>query len=143
MTTRDTSRTAYDQLRSTGQLKGQQERVLGSLVRYGASTSGELFHKMEIENVNAWRARITELQARGLIVETGQRKCKITGRLALVWEYSGRLVPLPAKGKNASTKELRELASRAVALLKREEGANSTVVSQWMASAKACGIKGA
>lgn len=113
MTTRETSREAYHQLVATGVLRGQQERVLSTLVRKGPSTSGELFAFMEIENVNAWRARITELQGRGLIVEVGQRKCKITGRTALVWDYSGRTKPLEAKHRTSS-KELRDLLKRAL-----------------------------
>lgn len=141
MTTRETSRTAYQQLLKTGQIRGQQGKALANIVAFGPCTSGELFFEMGIKNVNAWRARITELQSRGLIAETGQRKCKITGRLALVWEYTGRLAPLPPKGR-ISTKDLRELIARAVVLIKREERAGSVVVSQWMASAKACGFKG-
>lgn len=120
MTTRETSKRAYAELLASGAIRGQQERVLGSIVRRGPSTSGELLSWMEIENVNAWRARFTELQARGLIHEITQRECKITGRLAVVWDYTGRTKPLDAKrGHRIDGKAWKALAMDAIACLKR------------------------
>lgn len=113
MTTRQTSREAYEELCKSGKLRGQQEQVLASIVRYGASTSGELLAKMEIDNVNAWRARFTELQERGIIAESGQRTCKQSGRRGVTWRFTGRTKPLEVKHR-ASAKQLRALLQRVV-----------------------------
>lgn len=116
--TRQTSREAYEALVASGKLKGAQERVLASIVRYGASTSGEILAKMEIANVNAWRARFTELQARGLISETTVRPCKVTGRNAIVWDYTGRTKPLDVKkGHRVDGKAWKEIALEIVGAL--------------------------
>lgn len=112
MTTRETSREAYDQLVESGALKGKQAKALEQIVAHGPATSGEIIQRLG-PNVNLWRARFTELAARGLIVETGQRKCTVTGRTALVWEYSGRTKPLAPKHR-AGAKELRSLLKRVV-----------------------------
>jgi hypothetical protein len=106
--TRATSRESYRQLVESGALRGKQASALEAVVLWGPATSAEIIDKAQLgENVNLWRARFTELQARGLIVETGTRKCKITGRTALTWEYSGRTKPLdPNKGRGVSKKTL-------------------------------------
>lgn len=120
MTTRETSRIAYQQLVDSGQLKGRQAQALNATIKHGPATSAEIIDKDDLgENVNLWRARFTELQARGLIREVGQRKCKITGHLALVWEATGRSKPLDVKKghKAASVKELRAIAVEAIDLL--------------------------
>lgn len=96
--TRSTSREAFRQLVESGALKGKQRQVLEAVLEHGPATSAEIIRAGGLgENVNLWRARFTELHARGLIVEAGVRKCKITGRTALVWEYSERTKPLDAQ----------------------------------------------
>jgi len=111
MTTRKTSAKAYEELLASGKLRGHQERVLASIVRHGAGTSREILEWMDVGNINCWRARFTELQARGLIAEVTQRKCKVSGKLALVWEYTGRTKPLALKkGHRVDGKAWRKLA---------------------------------
>lgn len=140
MTTRETSRKAWQELCDSRQLKGKQAKVLEHLIGMGQATSGEVIANMREANVNLYRARFTELQARGLIVEVGTRPCKISGRMALVWEFSGRTKALVPKGRNAGSKELRELVTRAVSLLKSTEPP-AAAVSQWFASARHAGIR--
>lgn len=112
MTTQDTSRESYRILIASGQLRGQQAQALEAVTRHGPATSGEIIQTLG-PNVNLWRARFTELQGRGLIVEVGQRRCTITGRNAIVWQYSGRTKPLEAKHRTG-TKELRALLKRVI-----------------------------
>lgn len=132
--TRPTSREAYEHLVTNKLLVGKQALIIAELAT-GDATSGETIAAIEarlreaaqaapndlglarqlrsLRNVNAWRARFTELQARGLIVEAGERECAVTGRRALVWHFTGRTKPLKvtrvrrgAKAWRAVTMEL-------------------------------------
>jgi hypothetical protein len=102
MTTRKTSSEAYHYLINTNLLRGKQALIIERLAIFGDATSGEVVAALAAEhltdrslrNVNAWRARFTELQERGLIVEAGERECDVTGRRAIVWRFTGRTKPL-------------------------------------------------
>lgn len=96
--TRATSREAYRQLTESGAIKGKQAEILGCVVERGPATAAEVLEGTPHDrNRNLARARFTELQDRGLIIEVGARKCKITGRTALVWEATDRTKPLNSK----------------------------------------------
>lgn len=97
MTTRTTSRDAFHELVRTGQLIGKQALIMNLLTAHGDATSGEVLKTLRVRNVNAWRARFTELQARGLIVEVGQRKCAVSGRRCVVWHATDRTKPMDVK----------------------------------------------
>ncbi|HUS27589.1 MAG TPA: hypothetical protein VMZ53_03750 [Kofleriaceae bacterium] len=112
MTTQETSRESYRILIESGKLRGKQAQALEAVMRHGPATSGEIIQTLGT-NVNLWRARFTELQGKGLIVEVGQRKCTVTGRSAIVWQYSGRTKPLELQHR-AGTKQLRSLLQRVV-----------------------------
>lgn len=113
--TRDTSIAAYEHLIKTGQLKGQQQAIMAVLVALATgATSGEVISRLGHKNVNAWRARFTELAARGLIRETGTRKCGVTGRVCVVWRATDRTKPMNrTKGARSSgtAKAWREAAT--------------------------------
>lgn len=112
MTTRETSIESYKLLVESGALRGKQAQALEAIIKRGPATSAEIIQTLGA-NVNLWRARFTELQARGLITEVGTRKCSVTGRTALVWQYSGRTKPLAPKHR-ASAATLRALLKKAL-----------------------------
>lgn len=119
MTTRETSRAAYEQLVQSGQLVGKQRLVLDALIVCGPATSGEVLYAIgsaengpNVRNVNAWRARFTELADRGLIREIGERKCKITGRRGIVWGPTDRAKPLSAKRRPRAAERWQAMAHR-------------------------------
>ena len=124
MTTRETSLKAYQQLIDSGQLKGNQAKIAQAVIKLPDHTSGEICAALEIENVNAWRARFTELQERGLIQESGQRKCKVTGRTCVTWRYTDRTKPLKIKKRLTST-QLRDIAIDAIDLLYSHDAPNA------------------
>lgn len=140
MTTRETSREAYRQLVESGQLRGKQREALQAVVGYGGGTSAEIIAHSLGTNVNLWRARFTELAARGLIVEAGTRKCRITGKTAIVWEYSGRSKALPAQHRVGSAK-LRDLLKRAAKLLQAHGGGAATSAAELLDEVRAAGIR--
>lgn len=120
--TRATSREAYHELIASGALVGKQARVLGAIVDHGPGTSGEIIADAKLgANINLFRARFTELLAKGLIREVGQRVCKVSGRVGLVWEATDRTTPL--KSATASPKRgakaWRELALDTIGYLAR------------------------
>lgn len=105
-----TSQLAYEGLVASGQLKGKCMRVLNALVENGPATSGEVLNAYisGATNVNAWRGRFTELQARGLIRQIGERPCKISGRLCIVWAPTGRDTALDEGRKHVATSRAAE-----------------------------------
>jgi hypothetical protein len=117
MTTRKTSREAYEHLVNGNLLRGKQALIISWLV-LGDATSGETIEAIaaarpddrSLRNVNAWRARFTELQERGLIVEAGERESAITGRRAIVWRFTGRTKPLKRTRVRRGAKAWKALA---------------------------------
>jgi hypothetical protein len=104
--TRETSRKAYQELLASGKLKGQLADLLEDLVDMGpgGATIAETVDGTKYAvNLNLTRARFTDLMQRGLIREISTRRCKITGKQALVWEYTGRTKPLGDTRKHVKT----------------------------------------
>lgn len=120
MTTRTTSREAYEHLVMSGELLGKQARIMDRLTTVGDATSGEVLAALKVRNVNAWRARFTELQARGLIVEVGTRRCAVSGRTCVVWHATDRTKPMDvrrgARGQRGDG-AWREIAARLASML--------------------------
>lgn len=109
MVTASTSRAAFDDLVGSGQLVGKQKHLLKILMLTGPATSGEIIDQIgRVKNVNAWRGRFTELQARGLIRQVGERPCKISGRLCIVWAATGRDTALDEGRKHVATSRAAE-----------------------------------
>lgn len=119
--TKETSRKAYEYLVTSGLLKGNQALIAKAVVGEADRTSGEICAALGLDNVNAWRARFTELQERGLIVESGQRTCKISGRQGVTWRFTDRTKPLDIK-QRVSAKELRKLLKEALPYLDESTG---------------------
>jgi hypothetical protein len=144
-----TSRLAYEGLVASGQIKGKCMRVLNALVENGPATSGEVLNAYisGATNVNAWRGRFTELQARGLIRQIGERPCKISGRLCIVWAPTGRDTALDEGRKHVATsraaewqesaRQWRLIADRAIdVIVGSSEDAGAIVVAEYQALAK-------
>lgn len=140
MTTRETSRKAWEQMCASGVLNGRQRRALEYLIAMDTATSGEVIARMREPNVNLWRARFTELQARGLITEVGTRKCGVSGRSAIVWQFSGRTKPLEAQHRVGAA-QLRDLLKRAAKLLQAHGGGAATSAAELLEEVRAAGVR--
>lgn len=89
MTTQQTSIDAFITEKVSGRIAGRQLQVLRAVAACGQGTSAEILRAANLDaNRNLMRARFTELAAAGRIVEAGRRKCRITGRSAIVWRLS-------------------------------------------------------
>lgn len=126
--TRLTSIQAYEQLVKSGALVGQYAELLSLVVRHGEGTASEILKGSKFDkNRNLARARFTELKERGLIVETGQRACEVTGRNALTWEATNRTAPLvDTRNKSATSKrEILRIARDLTHFVMHEDKCNS------------------
>ena len=80
--TRETSRKAYLELVSNGRLGTMQYQVYTALERLGPATAQEL---VSAGTTGAWK-RLPELRDLGIVFEVGKRRCRVTGRTAIVWD---------------------------------------------------------
>lgn len=69
---------AFDEERS--KLNNRCQRILRVIEKCPDSTDRDILAELGQSDPNYVRPRITELIRRGLVVETGSRKCAISGR---------------------------------------------------------------
>lgn len=110
---RTTSAEAFRRASEAGAIVGKQAQIMGWLVEAGRTvTSAELLASRGVRNLNAWRARFTELAIKGAIRETGRRRCTISGLQAITWEVA----PWPwcARPPRATARDLLDRALKAL-----------------------------
>lgn len=104
----------------SGALEGRIAAALEAVIVHGPGTATEIIVAGKLgANRNLWRARFCELQERDLIREQAQRKCTVTGRLALVWAFTGRETPLHVPRRRGKAKAMIELAKSAIEQMAR------------------------
>ena len=115
MTIRETSIKAYRQIVAEGLLSRERLRVYQYVFHHGPVTSGEAFARMVKDTrspLSQSRARFTELRDMNVLREVGERKCKISGRMCIVWDVTKSLPgPLQEKECRLSKASLRVLRS--------------------------------
>ncbi len=79
---RQTSLQAYKSIKPG--LNYRQEMVLDAFERLGALTNLEISCALGLP-INQVTPRTNELVKKGLLFETGKRKCSVSGRNAIVW----------------------------------------------------------
>lgn len=101
-----TSIETFHHIRDNGLLSKRRFEVYQTVYMHGPMTSAEAFSIMNkanpLKNLTQSRARFTELQTMAVLKTIGERKCKITGRNALIWEVTDRLpikIDKPVKHK--------------------------------------------
>lgn len=110
---RQTSIEAWQRAKDAGILQRNQLIALQWIAEeLTPLTSGEILTSRGIRNVNGWRARITELAAIGAIREVGRRRCRVSGRLGIVWEVAPW--PWRAPTPRATTRDLLQRALTAL-----------------------------
>ncbi len=87
MTVTNTSLRAYYDIRASGKLGRRQYQVLENLryLRIATNTEVSVEAKLPINQVTP---RMLELRKAGLVVQEGQRACKITGRACKTWRVA-------------------------------------------------------
>jgi hypothetical protein len=110
-----TSAIALAQAEGSGKLNGRRFEVAKAFKEFGPGTSAEVLHRAGLaKNLNLMRARVTELADDGFLREIGERRCNVTRRLAIVWEYGS--FPPRKVGKTPSATKDELLAALASAL---------------------------
>lgn len=123
MTIRRTSREAYEEIAARGLLSEQRFAVYAALHRAGPSTSHELARWMDEQQVGQKETRamvsrrLPELRDSGVVVETRERACRVTGRTCIEWQTT---TALPSRlGARASSARVAAMR-RTIAELSRE-----------------------
>lgn len=105
-TIRTTSIEVYKFLEENGTLSAKRWEVYATVYNNGPMTSAEAIAKINegksIKSLTQSRARFTELRGMGLLKETGERVCKITGYNVIEWDVTDQL---PLKLEKAPTRK--------------------------------------
>jgi hypothetical protein len=95
---RQTSITAYNQIKEEGLLSERRWQVYDTLFNHGPCTANELakhFEKMNFllpGNVNLnIVTRLGELRNMGVVSELKERPCRVTGMTVIEWDVTDRL----------------------------------------------------
>lgn len=83
----------YKDIIATGLLSKRRQEVFQALGQYGPCTANELFRDWKGQNhvVQAnFGARLGELRDLGVVDIAENRFCQVTGRMAKVWQISGK-----------------------------------------------------
>ena len=93
---RETSIEAYKKIKESGLLSKRRWEVYDIVCRYGEVTGSQVVkHFLEEIGGNVHggsiNGRLSELRDRGVIRETKEAPCPITGHVVIFWESTGRL----------------------------------------------------
>lgn len=80
----ETSIEAYKRILNEGLLGKRQTEVYQAIYNYPNSTDKEIANKLGLE-INVVVPRRNELEALGVVVYNGERKCSITGFKSKIW----------------------------------------------------------
>jgi len=97
--TRNTSLMAYHQIIDGGLLKRQSAEVYAHLFTHGPLTGRELDARLARvgETRTSYHKRLSELRDCGVLAEVGERRCQVSGELAIIWDVTDALPVQPAK----------------------------------------------
>jgi hypothetical protein len=109
---KDTSNEAYEDLVSNGFLQTQKGIVYKLLKELGPSTQREIeaHYERTTGSYLMLRCRFSALEEDGLIKPTAKRPCRVTGKIAYVWEADPTTPSLERKiSKAEEIKQLKHL----------------------------------
>jgi hypothetical protein len=109
---RETSKLAYEQIKSEGLLPKRRLETLTAIYEKAPCTRQEALASVDNFNpLSLSASRFTELRELGVIYEKSQRICTITKRTAIEWDLTDKLPLQPPKKitKEAKKKEVLKL----------------------------------
>ena len=119
---RQTSRDAYNEIKSNGMLSKRRMEAYEVLFNYGPMTSNEVFQLVNVNGDPNYRhntnARMAELRTLGVIAEKGTKQCSISGNNCILWEVTSNIpMPPPKKPARLNAAALRGLLDDACTAL--------------------------
>jgi hypothetical protein len=117
---RQTSITAYFEIKHNGLLSKRRFEVYEQIVLHGPMTASEMIERISekktVNNSGTYATRLSELRDMGVIKECAPVKCSVTGHQAISWKAINSL-PIKLE-KKVSRKDLLKGIKEAVKLLK-------------------------
>ena len=108
--TRETSIDCYEQIKAEGLLSKRRMEVYEMLFQHGAMTANEIVRKSKKvypnTNASSFNARLSELKARGAIIEVGEKKDAVSGNNCFVWDLTDKLPTKPNKRETPKGKRV-------------------------------------
>lgn len=120
---RNTSISAYKEIRSNGLLSARRLEVYEVLFNFGPLTATEIWSNhfsAQGLQMNSVTPRTAELKKLGVITEVGYRICTITGMNVILWDVTSSLPSKPPKrkSKDQTIRILRDTLRLSIGLLK-------------------------
>ncbi len=113
---RRTSAEAYAKVLREGLLPKSRLRIYAWLYEYGPATAREVFAGIGTAPVQ--QTRFNELEAQGMIVDVGMRKCSITGHRSTRWDVTCNL-PMKLPRRPRRSKPTKAEMGEAVAAMRK------------------------
>jgi len=88
---KDTSFSAYEQIKASGLVSKLQMQVVSVLFTHSGMTANEIAFKLNIVQRDCVRPRLTELKNLGVVEAVAKRRCAVSGKVCLVWSFTGRV----------------------------------------------------
>lgn len=131
---RRTSIDAYHAVMESGLLGERQKQAYDVLYKHGPLTGNELSKIMNLPG--QWK-RCSELKKRDLTIEVGERECRVTGRICIIWDVTDNP---PRKSddtvRESSRQKIERLEAQVEALKKQLEFPMSVIARQIAAGKK-------
>ena len=83
---RQTSIDCYNKIREEGLLSNMRLIVLNAILENAPCTTSEALQNTKRKSIG-FGSRFTELRNLGVIKEVGTKKCTVTGRTVIEWDY--------------------------------------------------------
>lgn len=144
MMVRQTSKAAYNAIRTNGLLSKRRWQVYDFVYHHGPCTAKEVTSALRKgdEDSGGYNTRLSELRDAGVVVEVGTRKCASSGHTVILWDVTDSL-PVKVKRPKTRLQATREELKEVKALLKESYGLlNDGCHDDFLdRAAKALGIK--
>jgi hypothetical protein len=130
MSTRQTSIDCYNKIKSEGLLSKLRLATYGALINSAPCTAGELqeyIEKNQIKVKHSWKL-LSQLRDLGVVYETKERQCKVSGRTVIEWDLTNNL---PNKEKITSDTKKERLKNALDALRNLYKKRNSAIDDDW------------
>ena len=103
MKTRQTSIDCYNEIKANGLLSKRRMEVYEAIFKNAPCTTNEALKDI-YSGSHGVGSRTTELRDSGVIYETRERPCRVTGRNVIEWDLTDRL-PISIKKYNKTKKQ--------------------------------------